>query len=159
MITLATKSPDDTREVGSQLAQLVRPGDVLLLGGELGAGKTTFTQGFGRALGVAEHITSPTFIIVRSYEGSLRLNHIDLYRLDDLDEVVELGLPEIFDDRAVTLIEWGERAVPTMEPDFLELWLEFGDGEDDRRLQIRPVGAAWSARTSRLSAVLGRWAV
>ncbi len=158
MIRATTKAPEDTRELGAQVAQFARSGDVLLLAGDLGAGKTTFTQGFGRALDIDERITSPTFTLVRSYEGSrLQLHHIDLYRLDDPIEVLDLGLPELIDQDAVLLIEWGERAVPVLGPDFLELRFEFGEDDDERRLALTAVGASWSSRLPQLSTALGRW--
>ena len=84
--TGATKSVDDTRELGAALADLARPGDVLILAGDLGTGKTAFAQGFARGLGVEEQVTSPTFILARSYEGRLRMHHLDVYRLDHLQE-------------------------------------------------------------------------
>ena len=158
MITATTKAPEDTRELGAQVAQLAQPGDVLLLAGDLGAGKTTFTQGFGRALGIAERITSPTFTLVRSYEGErLRLHHADLYRIDDGSEILDLGLPELVDDDAVLLVEWGERAAPAVGPDFLDLRLEFGEADDDRRLVFRAVGSSWSGRLARLADAVGRF--
>jgi tRNA threonylcarbamoyladenosine biosynthesis protein TsaE len=158
VIVATTKAPEDTREIGAQVATLAQPGDVLVLAGDLGAGKTTFTQGFGRGLDIAERITSPTFTLVRSYDGSrLQLHHIDLYRLDDPIEVLDLGLPELIDEDAVLLIEWGDRAVPILGPDFLELRFEFGEDDDERRLNFTAVGASWSARAPRLSAAIGRW--
>jgi len=158
VIRATTKSPEDTRELGTQVAHLAQPGDVLVLAGELGAGKTTFTQGFGRTLGVSERITSPTFTLVRSYDGErLELHHVDLYRLDDPIEVFDLGLPELIDEDAVLLIEWGDRAVPLLGPDFLELRFEFGDDDDERVVALTAVGASWSSRLPRLSGAVGRW--
>ena len=86
MITAVTKSAEDTKELAAAVAPLVRSGDIVLLAGDLGAGKTTFAQGFGRALGVQEQITSPTFTLMRPYEARLRLLHCDVYRLDHLQD-------------------------------------------------------------------------
>jgi len=156
VITALTKSPEDTRELAGALAPLSRAGDVVLLAGELGTGKTVFAQGFGRALGIQEPITSPSFTLVRIYPGRVRLVHADVYRLDHLQEVVDLALLELVDEGAV--VEWGDVAAPALSPDFLEVGLEWGAGEDERRISLRTVGHAWLARQGALSAALGRWA-
>ncbi len=159
MIVAATKSPDDTRELAAALAGVVQPGDVLLLAGELGSGKTVFAQGFGRGLGVEEQVTSPTFILMRSYEGRIKLVHADVYRLDHLQEVVDLALPELLDEGAVALVEWGDVAAAALAPDFLEVCLELGVGDDDRVLTLRAVGGRWSERLRLLTAALDRWVI
>lgn len=157
MIVAATKSGEDTKELGAQLSTVVRPGDLLLLSGDLGSGKTTLAQGFGRGLGVTEPIVSPTFTLVRSYQGRLRLVHCDAYRLDRLDEVEDLGLPELLEDGAVGLVEWGEMVAPTVPADYLEVRMEIGATDDDRRLALRPVGSSWVSRCVALEAALSRW--
>jgi tRNA threonylcarbamoyladenosine biosynthesis protein TsaE len=157
VIGAATKSADDTRDLAAQISSLVRPGDVVLLSGELGAGKTTFAQGFGRGLGVTEPIVSPTFILMRSYPGRLPLVHCDVYRLDHLQEVIDLGLPELLDDGAVALVEWGDVVASALPADFLEVRMEFGDGEDERTLRFRAVGPKWSARLDPMRAAVSRW--
>lgn len=157
MIHLATKSADDTRELAAQVAALARPGDLVLLAGDMGAGKTTFTQGFGKALGVTEQVTSPTFTLVRTYPARIPLLHVDAYRLDSLQEVIDLGMHELLDDGAVALIEWGDIIAPVFPTDFLEIRLEFGDADDDRRLRMRAVGQPWAARMTGLGAALDRW--
>jgi tRNA threonylcarbamoyladenosine biosynthesis protein TsaE len=157
VITALTKSPDDTRELAGAIAPLSRAGDVVLLAGELGSGKTVFAQGFGRALGIEEPITSPTFTLVRIYPGRVRLVHADVYRLDHLQEVVDLALLELVDEGAVALVEWGDVAAPALPADYLEVGLEWGAGEDERRITLVAVGPGWSARQRALSAALGRW--
>jgi len=157
VITARTKSPDDTRELAGAVAGLARAGDVLLLAGELGAGKTVFAQGFGRALGIEEPITSPSFTLVRIYPGRLRLVHADVYRLDHLQEVVDLALPELVDEGAVAVVEWGDVAAPALPADYLEVRLEWSEAEDERRVSVGAVGPAWSARYGALAAALGRW--
>jgi len=144
MIDASTKSADDTRELAAQVAGLARAGDMVLLAGDMGAGKTTFTQGFGRALGVVEQVTSPTFTLVRTYEARIPLLHVDAYRLDSLQEVIDLGMHELLDEGAIALIEWGDIIAPVLPTDFLEIRMEFGDADDDRRLRLRSVGQPWS---------------
>jgi tRNA threonylcarbamoyladenosine biosynthesis protein TsaE len=158
-ITAATTSVSQTRELAAAVAELARPGDLVLLVGDLGAGKTVFAQGFGVALGVHEPITSPTFTLVRQYRGRLELNHLDVYRLDQLDEVLDLGLPELLDGPSVTLIEWGDAIVPALPADYLEVRLTYGDGDDERCITVHPVGSRWTARTRALSAALSGWLV
>jgi len=159
VICLTTKSAEDTRELAGSLANLARPGDVVLLAGDLGAGKTAFAQGFGRALGVTESITSPTFVLVHTYQGRLRLVHADAYRLEHLGEIIDLGLPELLDEGAVALIEWGDRLAPALAPDFLEVRLEMGAGDDQRHLCLRTVGPGWGARLRSLTMAVARWRV
>lgn len=155
-----TKSVDDTRALAAEVAPLARAGDIVLLSGDLGAGKTAFTQGFAKGLGVAEAVTSPTFTLVRPYQGRLRLLHADVYRLDRLQEVVDLGLVEQLDDQAaVACVEWGDLAEPALPADFLEVQLSYTDAEDERILRFRCVGPAWAARLSALERALSRWLV
>ena len=157
MIIVTSKSADDTRELGAALAGVARPGDLILLSGDLGSGKTTLAQGFGRALGVDEPIVSPTFVLVRQYAGRLPLVHADAYRMESLREVTDLDLPELLDEGAVVLVEWGDVIAPAVPADFLEVRIEFGDGDDDRTLRVRVVGPAWSSRHGVVRAALGRW--
>ncbi len=157
MITALTKSADDTRELGAVLAPLAVAGDVILLSGDLGAGKTTFAQGFGRGLGVQGDIVSPTFTLMRSYQGRLQLIHCDVYRLDHLQEVIDLGLPEMVDEAAVALVEWGDVAAPGLPADHLETRIELTGSEDERWFELRPFGSSWLARTDQLRATVERW--
>lgn len=157
MTVLATAAVDETRAVAAALAELARPGDLILLAGELGAGKTAFAQGFGRGLGVEEAMTSPTFTLARQYEGRLLLHHLDVYRLEQLEEVFDIGLPELLDEGAVTLIEWGDAILPALPADFLEIRFTFGDGDDDRTIAIRAVGPSWAKRQRAVAAAVAPW--
>lgn len=157
MIRALTKSADDTRELAGAVAVLALPRDVILLSGDLGAGKTTFAQGFGRSLGVPEPIVSPTFTLVRTYKGRLPLVHCDVYRLERLEEVTDLDLPELLDDGGVALVEWGDTITPGLPADFLEVRMELGEGDDDRHLGLRVVGPSWTARMAPLATALARW--
>src|SRR6476469_803716 len=107
MTAYRTTSADATRELAGAVANLARTGDLVLLVGDLGAGKTAFTQGFAAALDVDEPITSPTFTLVRTYKGRLVLNHLDVYRLENVNEAEALGIGELL-EVGVTLIEWGD---------------------------------------------------
>ena len=156
-VTARTTSADDTRALAGAVAALARPGDVIVLAGDLGAGKTAFAQGFAAALGIEERVTSPTFVIARSYEGRCRLNHLDVYRLDDLQEAEDVGLAEFVDDGAVTLVEWGDQVSPLLPTDHLEIRLTFGDLDDDRTIVVRHLGPAWSGRGAALVSALADW--
>lgn len=149
---------DETRALGAALAGLARPGDLLLLAGELGAGKTAFVQGFGQALGVTEPITSPTFALAQRYEGeAVVVHHLDVYRLDHLNEVLDLGIGELLDDEGVVLIEWGEAVASVLPRDYLDVILTFGDQPDERHVTVRPVGPRWCDREKALAVALAPW--
>jgi tRNA threonylcarbamoyladenosine biosynthesis protein TsaE len=153
-----TASVDETRELGEALAALARPGDIIVLAGDLGAGKTAFVQGFGRGLGVVQRITSPTFTLVHVYEdGRLPVHHLDVYRLDQLSEALDLGLAEMLDEGGVMLIEWGDAITPVLPHDYLEVRITFGAGDDDRQLALRTVGPRWAGRGDALLATLEPW--
>jgi tRNA threonylcarbamoyladenosine biosynthesis protein TsaE len=152
-----TTSATGTRELAAALAPLARAGDLVLLVGELGAGKTAFAQGFAAALGIDEAITSPTFTLARSYEGRLRLNHLDVYRLENIQEAEDLGLGELLEG-GVTLIEWGDTIAPALPADYLELRFGYGEGDDERTVSMRIVGPSWSVRNRAMGAALEPWA-
>ncbi|HEV2035467.1 MAG TPA: tRNA (adenosine(37)-N6)-threonylcarbamoyltransferase complex ATPase subunit type 1 TsaE [Candidatus Dormibacteraeota bacterium] len=106
--SLETSSPEETEAAGEDLGRRLRRGDLVLLRGELGAGKTTFVRGIARGCGSAALVASPTFQLVRIYPGRLQLAHVDLYRLEGGDELRDLGLDELLDAGAV-VVEWGDR--------------------------------------------------
>jgi tRNA threonylcarbamoyladenosine biosynthesis protein TsaE len=159
VIRCLTKSVDDTRALAAEVAALVQPGDLLVLAGDLGAGKTAFAQGLARGLGVVDTVTSPAFVLVRSYAGRLPLTHIDVYRLDHIQELVDLGIAEIVDSGGVTVIEWGDVVTPVLPADFLELRLDDGEAEDERRATFEAVGPSWAPRMAALASALSRWAL
>ena len=109
-VTLRSASVAETRWLGERLGHHVRGGDVVLLYGDLGAGKTAFTQGIGRGLGVARTINSPTFTLLKEYAGRLPLFHFDLYRIEDADELDTLGFEQYFEGESVCVVEWADRA-------------------------------------------------
>jgi tRNA threonylcarbamoyladenosine biosynthesis protein TsaE len=150
-LTCATGSACQTRRLAAAVAEAAQAGDLVLLAGDLGSGKTTFAQGFGRGLGVGEPITSPTFVLVRSYRGRLELLHADAYRLGSAAEVEDLGLLQLVDRHGVAVVEWGEPLARLSRSDHLEIRIEADpEREDGRVLRLRPVGARWEAREAEL---------
>ena len=132
-LTLRAASLDATHAVAAALAELSRPGDIILLAGEMGAGKTAFAQGFGVALGVVEPITSPTFTLLHSYDtAGPTLHHADLYRLDHIGEVADLALGELAEFDGIVLVEWGD-VVESTFGDHLLVRLEHIDDDSDAR--------------------------
>jgi tRNA threonylcarbamoyladenosine biosynthesis protein TsaE len=150
-LRLHSSSPSDTKQFAARLAPFLGAGDLILLGGDLGAGKTTFTQGLAQGLGVAEPVTSPTFTLVRSYRTTQRfeLLHADVYRLERLQEVIDLGLAEMLEEGAVGVVEWGERAAAALPAVVLDVHLQLGfppgaGSDSDRTISIDGRGARWS---------------
>lgn len=144
-----------TAAIAAAVAGLAEPGDVVVLSGGLGAGKTAFVKGFAAALGVVDEVTSPTFTLVRSYRTSSgwEMLHADLYRLERLDEVRDLGLAEAADYGAVVLVEWGERGLAALPPGYLSLAFET-TGTTTRTLSVASAGGGWAARARALAAVV-----
>ncbi len=148
-----------TAAIAAAVAGVCRAGDLLVLAGEMGAGKTAFAQGFGRALGVVEPITSPTFTLVHSYAtASVTLHHADVYRLERMGEVADLALGELLESDGIVLVEWGD-AVAGVLGDHLEIRLAVADPDEleSRAIQLRAVGAAWAGRWERLRSALAEW--
>src|SRR5207245_3224004 len=113
-IELVSASAEQTRRLGEAVASVLRPGDVVALAGDLGAGKTTFVQGAAAALGVTQPVVSPTFTLVREYQGRVPVHHVDVYRLDRINDVLDLGFDEMIEG-GVTFVEWGD-AVEALLP-------------------------------------------
>jgi tRNA threonylcarbamoyladenosine biosynthesis protein TsaE len=158
MLTLHATCLADTHAIAAALAAVVRSGDVVVLAGEMGSGKTAFAQGFGAALGVDEPITSPTFNLVHNHRaGKLTLLHADIYRLGTQHEVADLALTEMVEADGVLLVEWGD-VVASMFGDHLLVRLEPGDGDDERRVSISAAGRSWAARWERITASLAGYA-
>lgn len=153
---VGTRSVGETRALAGRIQPLLRPGDLLLLGGDLGTGKTAFVQGLAAALGITEAVTSPTFTLVREYDipAGGRLLHADMYRLDHLREVEDLGLAELVDDGDVAVIEWGEAAAPVLPGEHLEIRLDFGAADDERVVRFIPHGERWAASVAALHQAL-----
>jgi len=158
-LDLATASPEETRALGEALAGLLRSGDVVSLTGDLGAGKTTLVQGAARALGVQDRVLSPTFLLVREYEGRVPIYHLDVYRLERLQEVLDLGFEELMDTRAIVFVEWGDAIDVLLPAEHLQVELTLPADGQERRISVTWYGRSWAARIEPLAAVLERWMV
>jgi len=154
-----TNSPEETQKLAACIAEFVIAKDLLLLVGDLGAGKTAFTQGFGKALGVADPITSPTFTLAKGYSGRLTLHHLDVYRIEDLEEVRDLALPELLEGDSVTVIEWGDQIIPAIPQNYLEIRFEYGYEENERNVTISHIGVSWHERIEKLQEALTEWGI
>jgi tRNA threonylcarbamoyladenosine biosynthesis protein TsaE len=138
-------APEDTRALGAELAALLRPGDLVVLVGPLGAGKTALTQGIGAGLGVREQVTSPTFVLARVHRsGRLPLVHVDAYRLGSMADVDDLDL-DASTGESVTVVEWGQGLVEQLADEHLEVRLDRAD-DDVRTAVLLPHGAGWEQR-------------
>lgn len=166
MLALHSPSPATTQVIAAAIARFARAGDLIILAGEMGSGKTWFTKGFAAALGITEHVTSPTFTLVHSYSGGrLPLHHVDVYRLDRLSEVADLSVAELLEESGtgkggVVLVEWGDVVAALFGNDYLEVRLEVDDAdpEQSRRIAVRPVGPGWATRWDAVTKALGEWA-
>ncbi len=134
-----THSGEETEKLGYELGLKASCGEIYCISGELGAGKTCFTQGFARGLGVKDYITSPTFTIVNEYEGRLPLYHFDVYRLEDEDELYNIGADEYFFGEGVCVIEWAELvkgAIPACAV-WINIFKDLEKGENFRRIEVK----------------------
>jgi tRNA threonylcarbamoyladenosine biosynthesis protein TsaE len=147
---------------------------VIALTGEIGAGKTCFVQGAAAALGVTERVTSPSFILRKQYQGRIPVLHLDVYRLESMQEVLEIGFAEALDDGHVTFVEWGDAMAPLLPADHLEVELRLppldeaglatagaagGWVPEPRRIVLRPHGHDWSRRLFEIDVELRSWGV
>lgn len=131
-------SPEETRKIASDIAENAKESDVFCLTGDLGAGKTVFAKGFAEGLGINEHITSPTFTIFNIYNGRIPLYHFDMYRIEDEDELYNLGVEEYFYGKGICLIEWPEMAMGLIPSDaaWISIKKDINKSEDYRKIEI-----------------------
>ncbi|WP_251547377.1 tRNA (adenosine(37)-N6)-threonylcarbamoyltransferase complex ATPase subunit type 1 TsaE [Limosilactobacillus caecicola] len=140
MKQLTLNSREETIALGERLATNLQPGDVIVLNGDLGAGKTTFTKGIARGLGISEVIKSPTFTIIREYQdGRLPLYHMDAYRLEN-GGAADLGLDEYFDGDGVSVVEWAQFAADELPDEYLSITFQRTDEDQRRILTLNPQG-------------------
>ncbi|KOO42277.1 tRNA (adenosine(37)-N6)-threonylcarbamoyltransferase complex ATPase subunit type 1 TsaE [Priestia koreensis] len=139
--SLTTHSSEETMRVAIQLSERLTPGSVLLLEGDLGAGKTTFTKGLAKGLGIERNVNSPTFTIIKEYRnGRLPLYHMDVYRVED--EFEDLGFDEYFDGDGVTVVEWAHLIKEQLPEERLEINI-FHQAENERKIEIEAVGSLY----------------
>jgi tRNA threonylcarbamoyladenosine biosynthesis protein TsaE len=124
------------QELGRRLAKLLRAGDLVMLTGELGAGKTCFTQGLARGLGVKGRAVSPTFVLINEYRGRLPVHHVDAYRTGSMTELLDLGLDELFSGDGVTIVEWADKLLPLLPTHTVHVHIE-GVGDEPRTITVR----------------------
>jgi tRNA threonylcarbamoyladenosine biosynthesis protein TsaE len=156
-LELASPTAEDTRAIGAAFAPLLRAGDVIALTGELGAGKTNLVQGIAGALGYDGAVTSPTFTLVREYRTpTLTLVHADVYRLDRVQDALDLGLDETAED-GVLIVEWGDAVDALLSGDRLVVELSIPGEDDARKIALRSEGTAWQTRWERLEQAVEPW--
>ena len=162
-VVLATRSAADTRALAASIGELLERGDVVALAGDLGSGKTTFVQGSAEALGVTAPVVSPTFTLVREYEGRVPVTHVDVYRLNRLQDVLDLGFDDYLDGSSVVFVEWGDVIEGLLPESWMEVLLSGEDeAEEPDRGQTRTVtvtirGPGWASRWERLEAATAAW--
>jgi tRNA threonylcarbamoyladenosine biosynthesis protein TsaE len=158
-VRLATSSPDDTRSLGRAVAEALRPGDVVALAGDLGAGKTAFVQGAASGLGVTEPVVSPTFTLVREYDGRVHVVHVDVYRLDRINDVIDLGFDEFVDGSAVVFVEWGDVIQGLLPESWLAVDISLDDHDESRRaVRMTGTGPSWKGRWELVERNVANWA-
>jgi tRNA threonylcarbamoyladenosine biosynthesis protein TsaE len=163
MLRLTAYSTDDTRDIATEIAKLVRASDMIVLIGEMGSGKTTFSQHFAHALGVTEPVTSPTFNLLHNYAGGrLQLHHADLYRLERTGELDDLGLTDLQEAGGVMLVEWGDVVGDALGTGLIVKLVanENADTEDSvsiRQIDIDWRGMQWETRWDKLRSSLDTW--
>jgi tRNA threonylcarbamoyladenosine biosynthesis protein TsaE len=156
-LELIAGAPEDTMAVGEAVASLLREGDAIALTGELGAGKTTFVRGAARALGFDGAVASPTFTLVREYQGRVRVYHVDMYRLERVQDVLDLGLDEMVAEGGVLLVEWGDAVEGLLPDDHLLAEITLMGGRDARRIVVTGMGPSWATRWERLERLTEAW--
>lgn len=153
MIECTARTAEETQNIGEAIGRMLQPGDVILLSGQMGAGKTTLVQGLARGLGVSEPVTSPTFTLVHEYRtGRMPLLHLDPYRLESEGEIADLGFEDWLDGPYALVIEWAERLGSLSPAERLEITL-IALPDESRSIRIQARGERWQARASQLEAL------
>ena len=151
-LEIVSHSPEETQRLGMRLGQLALPGDVFLLVGELGAGKTCLTQGIAWGLDINEYTQSPTFVIMRELYGRLPLYHIDLYRLDRIEESLDLGLDDYLYGGGVCVVEWAEKALSILPPEYLLIKIGYL-ADTERNLRVEHSGQRYLELVAQLESL------
>lgn len=155
-LRIETRGPEETRDVGRVLGEHSRAGDIYLLTGPLGAGKTCLTQGIAAGLDVAGYVRSPTFVLMTRYQGRLTLHHVDLYRLGGPEEVWDLGLEEQLFGDGVCVVEWADRASDLFPAESLVISLDYAETDEERVITFPERPARYAAALERLAGVTER---
>ena len=155
-LKLVSRSPEQTQHLGKRLGELAQSGDVFLLTGNLGSGKTCLTQGIAWGLGVKEYAFSPSFVIIREYHGRLTLYHIDFYRLDRLEEIADLGLDEYLYGKGVCVIEWADKGIAVLPDEHLLINLSYVS-DTERAVSLEPKGERYIELLKSLNAEFKTW--
>ncbi len=148
-LDIVSNSAERTRRIGARLGEVAAAGDIVLLVGALGVGKTCLTQGIAQGLGVAERATSPSFVLIREYRGRLPLYHIDFYRLDKVEEVAELGLDDYLHGNGVCVVEWADKGLAVLPSEHLLIEMAYA-GPTRRSLTVTPSGARYQEMLAHL---------
>ena len=148
-LELISYSPEQTQKFGTGIGEICLPGDVFLLVGSLGTGKTCLTQGIAWGLGIKEYAVSPSFVLVRELYGRLPLYHIDLYRLDHIEEIAELGLDDYLYGNGVCVVEWAEKGLAMLPAEHLLIEISYLS-DTERRFQLKPSGQRYQEITNQL---------
>ncbi len=149
-LEIISHSPEQTQSIGTRIGELALPGDIFLLTGNLGAGKTCLTQGIACGLDIHEYALSPSFVIVRELYGKMPLYHIDLYRLDNITEIADLGLDEYLYGNGICVIEWAEKGLSELPTEHLRIQIDYL-AETDRCLRFTPNGPRYSEMLNQLT--------
>ena len=152
MNRLVSHSPEQTRQFGIRIGELALPGDIFLLVGKLGVGKTCLTQGIAWGLNIEGYALSPSFVIVRELRGRLPLYHIDLYRLNHIEEIVELGLDDYLYGDGVCVVEWAEKGLSVLPAEHLLIEMDYL-ADTGRSLQLKPRGGRYREMAARLGSL------
>lgn len=155
-VKLVSHSPEQTRRLGMRLGELAQAGDVFLLTGNLGSGKTCLTQGIAWGLDIKEYALSPSFVIIREYSGRLPLYHVDFYRLERAEEIADLGLDEYLYGQGVCSIEWAEKGMALMPEEYLLINLEY-ISDKERTISLKPRGHRYTELLKSLDPDLKTW--
>ena len=148
-MNLISQSPEETQRLGEELGRFAQPGDLFLLVGSLGTGKTCLTQGIAWGLGIEGYATSPSFVVINQYRGRLPLYHIDLYRLDRIEEVIDLGLDDYLYGEGVSVVEWAEKAIAVLPKEHLLIQMSFLS-DTSRSITLKPSGPRYVAMLPKL---------
>jgi len=149
-------SPEQTQQLGRRLGELAQTGDVFLLTGNLGSGKTCLTQGIAWGLGVKEYAFSPSFVLIKEYSGRLPLYHIDFYRLDQEQEIADLGLEDYLYGKGVCVVEWADKGLSLMPSERLLINLRYVS-ENERAVRFEPKGRRYTKVMAALKTDLKKW--